>query len=33
MSSNTIHDAVNPENDVAMIGAIREYGRYPLSLD
>lgn len=31
-SSNTIHGAVNPENYVEMIKAIREYGRYPLSL-
>jgi hypothetical protein len=33
MSSNTIHGAVNPENYVVMIEAIREYGRYPLALD
>lgn len=33
MSSNTIHGAVNPENYVAMIQAIREYGQYPLALD
>jgi len=33
MSSNSIHGAVNPENYVEMIRAIREYGRYPLSLD
>jgi uroporphyrinogen decarboxylase len=31
MSSNTIHGAVNPENYVEMIKAIREYGRYPLA--
>jgi uroporphyrinogen decarboxylase len=31
MSSNTIHGAVNPENYVEMIKAIREYGQYPLS--
>ena len=33
MSSNTIHSGVKPENYVAMVRAIREYGRYPLSLD
>ena len=33
MSSNTIHSGVKPENYVAMVKAIREYGRYPLSLD
>lgn len=33
MSSNSIHGAVKPENYVAMLEAIREYGRYPLSLD
>ena len=31
MSSNSIHGAVNPENYVEMIEAIREYGKYPLS--
>ncbi len=31
MSSNGIHGAVNPENYVEMIKAIREYGKYPLS--
>jgi uroporphyrinogen decarboxylase len=30
MSSNVIHSAVNPENYVEMVKAIREYGRYPL---
>ena len=33
MSSNSIHGAVNPENYVEMVKAIREYGKYPLSLD
>jgi len=33
MSSNSIHGAVKPENYAAMIKAVREYGRYPLSLD
>jgi len=32
MSSNTIHGAVNPENYVEMVRAIRDYGKYPLSL-
>jgi uroporphyrinogen decarboxylase len=32
MSSNTIHGAVNPENYVEMVKAIREYGKYPLAL-
>jgi uroporphyrinogen decarboxylase len=31
-SSNTIHVAVKPENYVAMVEAIREYGKYPLSI-
>ncbi len=31
MSSNGIHGAVDPENYVEMIKAIREYGKYPLS--
>ena len=31
-SSNSIHSGVKPENYVAMIKAIREYGKYPLSL-
>jgi len=29
-SSNTIHSGVKPENYVAMVKAIRQYGRYPL---
>jgi len=33
MSSNSIHSGVRPENYVAMIEAIREYGKYPLKLD
>jgi len=32
MSSNSIHGAVNPENYVEMVRAIREYGKYPLNL-
>lgn len=32
MSSNSIHGAVNPPNYVAMVKAIREYGKYPLSV-
>jgi len=31
MSSNSIHSGVKPENYLAMVKAIREYGRYPLS--
>lgn len=31
-SSNSIHSGVKPENYVAMVKAIKEYGRYPLSL-
>jgi len=31
MSSNSIHSGVKPENYVAMVKAIREFGRYPLS--
>jgi uroporphyrinogen decarboxylase len=30
MSSNTIHAKVKPENYVAMVKAVREFGRYPL---
>ena len=30
MSSNSIHSAVRPENYVAMVETIREFGRYPL---
>ncbi|MFC1885875.1 uroporphyrinogen decarboxylase family protein [Thermodesulfobacteriota bacterium] len=33
MSSNSIHSGVRPENYVAMVEAIREYGTYPLELD
>lgn len=33
MSSNSIHSGVKPENYVAMIKAVREYGKYPLRLD
>ena len=33
MSSNSVHSGVNPKNYVAMVEAIREFGRYPLSLD
>jgi len=33
MSSNSIHSGVKPENYVAFVKAIREYGRYPLSFD
>lgn len=29
-TSNTVHVAVKPENYVAMVDAIREYGKYPL---
>ena len=32
MSSNTIHSAVKPENYVAMVRAIHEYGQYPISI-
>ncbi|MDP6127412.1 MAG: uroporphyrinogen decarboxylase family protein [Dehalococcoidales bacterium] len=31
MSSNTIHGAVNPENYIEIVKAIRKYGKYPLS--
>ena len=31
-TSNTVHGAVKPENYVAMVEAIREYGQYPLAL-
>jgi uroporphyrinogen decarboxylase len=30
MSSNSIHSGVNPENYVAMVEIIHEYGKYPL---
>jgi uroporphyrinogen decarboxylase len=33
MSSNSIHSGVKPENYVAMVKAIREFGRYPLQLN
>ena len=33
MSSNSVHSGVKPENYVAMVKAIREFGRYPLDLD
>jgi len=33
MSSNSIHSGVNPRNYVAMVRAIREFGKYPLSFD
>ncbi|GAI76768.1 unnamed protein product, partial [marine sediment metagenome] len=32
MSSNSIHSGVKPENYVAMVKAIREYGKYPISI-
>lgn len=31
-SSNSIHSSVKPENYIAMVQTIREYGRYPISL-
>jgi uroporphyrinogen decarboxylase len=31
MSSNSVHSGVKPENYVAMVQAIREFGQYPLS--
>jgi len=31
-SSNSIHSGVKPENYVAMVKAIREYGKYPISI-
>jgi uroporphyrinogen decarboxylase len=33
MSSNSIHSGVKPENYVAMVKAIREFGRYPIQLN
>jgi hypothetical protein len=33
MSSNSVHSGVKPENYVAMVRAIREFGQYPLSPD
>ena len=32
MSSNSIHSAVKPENYVEMVKAIRNYGKYPISI-
>lgn len=32
-SSNSIHSGVRPENYIAMVKAIRDYGKYPLELD
>jgi uroporphyrinogen decarboxylase len=32
-SSNIIHSGVKPENYVAMVKAIKDYGKYPLELD
>jgi uroporphyrinogen decarboxylase len=32
-SSNSVHSGVKPENYVAMVEAIREFGNYPLQLD
>ena len=31
MSSNSIHSGVKPENYVAMVETVKEYGKYPLS--
>ena len=33
MSSNSIHYGVKPDNNIAMLEAIKEYGGYPLNLD
>ena len=33
MSSNSVHSGVRPENYVAMVKAIKEYGQYPLTLN
>lgn len=33
LSSNSIHSGVKPQNYIAMVNAIREFGRYPLQLD
>jgi uroporphyrinogen decarboxylase len=33
MSSNSVHSGVKPENYVAMIKTIKEYGKYPLELN
>ena len=32
-SSNSIHSSVNPANYLAMLGAIKAYGKYPIKLD
>jgi uroporphyrinogen decarboxylase len=32
-SSNSIHSSVNPANYLAMLGAIKAYGEYPIRLD
>jgi len=32
MTSNSVHSATKPENYVAMLEAIKEYGRYPVKL-
>ena len=32
-SSNSIHSSVNPGNYLAMLGAIKAYGQYPIKLD
>ena len=32
MSSNSVHSGVNPQNYVAMVEAIREFGQYPLAV-
>ena len=32
MSSNSIHSGVKPENYIAMVKAIKKYGKYPLEL-
>lgn len=31
-SSNSIHSSVKPENYITMVAAIREYGRYPITV-
>jgi len=33
MSSNSIHSGVQPENYLAMVKAIRDYGKYPLEFE
>ena len=33
MSSNSVHSGVKPENYVAMVKAIKDYGKYPLALN